>query len=147
MYSLSSLPLDRGNESQLDQPLLDPLTYDRRISKSLIPSRLMKPQIIILFWLSLLWVTLFRQTERRVPRGRESFFPLIDGLSSVYSWVRSGCRLVYLLTWKLPLLVFPLAGQNQSSFLASKALEEVAGLPSGVVLRPESRCIGKKKYV
>ncbi|KAD6454694.1 hypothetical protein E3N88_09400 [Mikania micrantha] len=27
-----------GNESQLDQPLLDPLTYDRRISKSLIPS-------------------------------------------------------------------------------------------------------------
>lgn len=32
------LPLDRGNESKLDQPLLDPLTYDRRISKSSIPS-------------------------------------------------------------------------------------------------------------
>lgn len=31
-------------------------------------------------------------TERRVSRGRDSFFSLIDGLSSVYSWVRSGCQ-------------------------------------------------------
>lgn len=40
MYtSMCLLPLDIGNESQLDQPLFDPLTYDRLISKSLIPNR------------------------------------------------------------------------------------------------------------
>ena len=55
------LPLDRGNESQLDQPLLDPLTYDRRISKSLIPSDETENHHLVLTVPG----TLFRQTERR----------------------------------------------------------------------------------
>lgn len=58
------LPLDRGNKSQLDQPLLDPLTYDRLN----LWSRLMKPKRI-LFWLSLLRVTLFSGRPRGEREG------------------------------------------------------------------------------